>query len=79
MGRGRVDLDDAGHASTVPRAADIRPTPGPVADRQPRPARMLTLVGAIRRLGYDRSLAPDDAMRRIRDRFLDDDHPEANE
>jgi hypothetical protein len=32
-------------------------------------AELLTLVGAIRRLAYDRSLAPDDAMRRIRDRF----------
>jgi hypothetical protein len=32
-------------------------------------AELLTLVGSIRRLAYDRSLAPDDAMRRIRDRF----------
>ena len=37
-------------------------------------AEMLTLVGAIRRLAYDRSLAPDDAMRRIRDTFADYDH-----
>jgi hypothetical protein len=36
-------------------------------------ARLLTLVGAIRRLAYDRSLTPDDAMRRIRDAFADDD------
>jgi hypothetical protein len=34
---------------------------------------MLTLVSAIRRLAYDRSLAPDDAMRLIRDAFADDD------
>jgi hypothetical protein len=27
------------------------------------------LVGDVRRLAYDRSLAPDDAMRRIRDAF----------
>ena len=27
------------------------------------------MVGDVRRLAYDRSLAPDDAMRRIRDRF----------
>ena len=37
-------------------------------------AELLTLVGAIRRLAYDRSLAPDDAMRRIRDTFADYDH-----
>jgi hypothetical protein len=30
---------------------------------------LLRLVGAVRRLAYDRSLAPDDAMRRIRDTF----------
>ena len=36
-------------------------------------AELLTLVGAIRRLAYDRSLAPDDAMRRIRDTFADYD------
>jgi hypothetical protein len=30
---------------------------------------LLRLVDAVRRLAYDRSLAPDDAMRRIRDRF----------
>jgi hypothetical protein len=30
---------------------------------------LLTLVGAIRRLAYDITLAPDDAMRRIRDAF----------
>jgi hypothetical protein len=67
------DLDDAGHASTVPRAADIRPTPGPVADRQPRPAGDCSPVGAIRRLAYDRSLTPDDAMQRICDAFADHD------
>jgi hypothetical protein len=32
-------------------------------------AELLTLVGAVRRLAYDRTLAPDDAMRRIRDAF----------
>ena len=32
-------------------------------------ADLLRLVGAIRRLAYDRSLEPDDAMRRIRDTF----------
>jgi hypothetical protein len=30
---------------------------------------LLRLVGDVRRLAYDRSLAPDDAMGRIRDRF----------
>jgi hypothetical protein len=30
---------------------------------------LLTLVGGIRRMAFDRSLAPDDAMRRIRDAF----------
>jgi hypothetical protein len=28
-------------------------------------AELLTLVGTVRRLAYDRTLAPDDAMRRI--------------
>jgi hypothetical protein len=32
-------------------------------------ADLLRLVDAVRRLAYDRSLAPDDAMRCIRDRF----------
>jgi hypothetical protein len=32
-------------------------------------ADLLRLVGDVRRLAYDRSLAPDDAMHRIRDRF----------
>ncbi|HEU0212947.1 MAG TPA: hypothetical protein VFR13_02595 [Jiangellaceae bacterium] len=32
-------------------------------------ADLLRLVGDVRRLAYDSSLAPDDAMRRIRDRF----------
>jgi hypothetical protein len=42
-------------------------------------ADLLRLVGAVRRLAYDRSLAPDDALRRIRDAFgvydgiIDDD------
>jgi len=36
-------------------------------------AELLTLVGAIRRLADDRTLAPDDAMRRIRDAFRDYD------
>jgi hypothetical protein len=30
-------------------------------------AELLALVGSVRRLAYARSLAPDDAMRRIRD------------
>ena len=42
-------------------------------------AELLALVGDVRHLAYDRSLAPDDAMRRIRDRFLVYDHPEADE
>ena len=46
------------------------PPPGP--DRHGW-AELLTLVGTIRRLAYDRSLAPDDAMRRIRDTFADYD------
>jgi hypothetical protein len=36
-------------------------------------AELLALVGAIRRLAYDITLAPDDAMRRIRDAFADYD------
>jgi hypothetical protein len=40
-------------------------------------ADLLSLVGAIRRIAYDRTMEPDDQMRRIRDAFLDYDHPEA--
>jgi hypothetical protein len=40
-------------------------------------AELLTLVGGIRRIAYDRTMAPDDQMSRIRDLFLDYDHPEA--
>jgi len=36
-------------------------------------AELLTLIGAVRRLAEDRTLAPDDAMRRIRDEFRDYD------
>ena len=41
-------------------------------------AELLALVGDVTRLAYDRSLAPDDAMRRIRDQCgaydtIDDD------
>jgi hypothetical protein len=48
----------------------------------PEPARhgwaeLLTLVGAIRRIAYNETMPPDDQMRRIRDAFLDYDHPEA--
>jgi hypothetical protein len=44
----------------------------------PTPARhtwadLLRSVGAVRRLAYDRSLEPDDAMRRIRDAFGEHD------
>jgi hypothetical protein len=37
-------------------------------------ADLLTLIDAIRRLAYDITLAPDDAMRRIRDAFAAYDH-----
>ena len=37
-------------------------------------AELLTLVGAIRRLAYSQVLAPDDALRRIRDAFADYDN-----
>jgi hypothetical protein len=34
-------------------------------------AELLTLVGGIRRIAYDRTMPPDDQMRRIRDLLLD--------
>jgi hypothetical protein len=37
-------------------------------------AELLRLVGAARRLAFDRNLPPDDALRRIRDAFADYDH-----
>jgi hypothetical protein len=36
-------------------------------------AELLVLVGGIRRIAYDRTMAPDDQMRRIRDLFLEHD------
>jgi hypothetical protein len=63
-----VDLDDAGHASTVPRAAEIRPTPGPVADRQPRPARDCS-PWSVRSADSPAT----GQHRMIRDAFADDD------
>ena len=43
-------------------------------------ADLLTLVGAIRAIAYEppHRSAPDDQMTRIRDLFLDYDHPEAD-
>jgi hypothetical protein len=37
-------------------------------------AELLTLVGAVRRLAFDTSLPPTEAMGRIRDVFHDYDH-----
>jgi hypothetical protein len=38
-----------------------------------RPVRLLALVGAVRRIAYDRTLPPSEAMGRIRDAFHDYD------
>jgi hypothetical protein len=38
-------------------------------------AQLLRLVGAIRRIAYDRTLSPADALGRIRDAFADYDNP----
>jgi hypothetical protein len=60
----------------VPAVNNIMPEPAPHGW-----AYLLALVEAIRRLAYDRSLAPDDAMRRIQDKFgeydgrFDDEDP----
>jgi hypothetical protein len=37
-------------------------------------AELLTLVGAVRRLAFDRTLPPPEALGRIRDVFQDYDH-----
>jgi hypothetical protein len=42
-------------------------------------ADLLTLVGAIRRIAFDQSMAPDDQMRIVRDLFLSYDHPEVDD
>jgi hypothetical protein len=54
-----------------------------VNDTVPTPARhgiaeLLRLVGAVRRAAYDRTLAPDDALRRIRDEFKSYDEGSAS-
>jgi hypothetical protein len=56
----------------------VRSDGRPVDDTVPTPGRhswadVLRLVDAVRQLAYDRSLAPDDAMRRIRDTFGEHD------
>jgi hypothetical protein len=56
-----VDLDDDGHALTIARTAD---TPAQRGRRPPEP---------LRRIAYDVTLEAGDAMRRIRDLFLDYD------
>ena len=42
-------------------------------------AELLALMTTIRRIAYNRCLAPDDAMRRIRDAFLVYDHAGATD
>ena len=42
-------------------------------------AELLQLVGAVRRLAYDPTLEPADALRRVRDAFHTYDHPEETE
>jgi hypothetical protein len=37
-------------------------------------AELLTLVGAVRRIAFDRTLPPSEALGRIRDAFQDYDH-----
>jgi hypothetical protein len=37
-------------------------------------AELLTLVGAVRRLAFDRSLPPSEALGRIRDAYHDYEH-----
>jgi hypothetical protein len=37
-------------------------------------AELLTLVGSVRRLAFDRTLPPSEALGRIRDAFRDYDH-----
>jgi hypothetical protein len=39
-------------------------------------AELLALVGAVRRLAFDRTLPPPEALGRIRDAFHDYDDPE---
>jgi hypothetical protein len=39
-------------------------------------AELLRLVGAIRRIAYDITLSPGDALRRVRDAFADYDDPD---
>ncbi len=41
-------------------------------------AELLTLVGAIRRIAYDVTFKPGDALRRIRDLYADYDNPEVD-
>ena len=41
-------------------------------------AATLTLVDRIRQVVYDRSLAADDALRRLRDLFAEHDRPEGS-
>jgi hypothetical protein len=52
----------------------------PPPERHHSWADLLTLVGAIRAIAYEppHRSAPDDQMTRIRDLFLDYDHPEAD-
>jgi len=42
-------------------------------------AELLRLVDAVRRIAHDRTIEPDDALRRIRDAFQDYDQPEGDD
>jgi hypothetical protein len=72
---------NTGQGLDRPPALDRRTTVTTIPPPEPRHSwnDLLRLVGAVRRLAYDRSLEPDDAMRRIRDAFgvydgrIDDD------
>jgi hypothetical protein len=49
-----------------------------VSNIMPEPGRhgwaeLLALVGAVRRIAHDRTIEPDDALRRIRDAFTEYD------
>jgi hypothetical protein len=70
---GAVNLRDGTSTGRSPAVSYSLPPPEP----QHTWSDLLTLVGAIRRIAYNPTMAPDDEMRRIRDLFLDYDHPEA--
>jgi hypothetical protein len=73
----RSRRDEATPAGTSTKAHERSPAVSysiPPPEHPHTWAELLTLVGAVRRIAFDRTLPPSEALGRIRDAFQDYDH-----